>query len=192
MYRSQIYSHLVPSGFVATSDMLSLDLYSCGGVRQPVTGLEAGIEIVFPVRESDPLVYERVQQVLREGRNLSEYVFCSYYDVQRNTLSFEGCALTGVTRVAIKCKCSHMTDYLALVKTQDIETPDYSLFKALSDLSRANLGENRGFIFAIVYTLLYLVVSLILQFIDKRRKNPLFFTRLFFHISRTKFTEQRE
>lgn len=68
-----------------------------------------------------------------------------------------------------------MTDFLVLIRTDDLvatSSHDYGFSKALSELKSANLGDNKGFIFAIVYTILYLVVCLILQFIDKRRKFP--------------------
>lgn len=85
-----------------------------------------------------------------------------------------------------------MTDFMVLVKIQETEATgnNYGLFKALSELSGSNLGDNGGFIFAIIYTILYLVVCLILQFVDKRRKNPLFFSRLFARITGAKIIDK--
>ena len=88
-----------------------------------------------------------------------------------------------------------MTDFLVLVKTEEPEitsSHDYGLSKAFSELSSSNLGANYGFIFAIIYTILYIVVCLILQFADKRRKYPQFFTRLFAFFSGAQIEEQFE
>lgn len=84
-----------------------------------------------------------------------------------------------------------MTDFFVLVNIDmSGASSNYGLFNALSELSDTNLGDNSGFIFAIVYGILYLVVCLIFQFVDKRRKNPLFFSRLFAHITVVKLIEQ--
>ena len=96
---------------------------------------------------------------------------------------------------SIKCACNHMTDCMVLVGTQDsapASSTDYGLFKALSELRGSNLGANGGFIFAIVYSILYLVVGLVLEFVDKRRKNPQFFPRFFACIKGAKLVEQYE
>ena len=194
MYQSHIHKDIVPSGFFQTSDSLSLDMYSCGGVKQPVSDLHSNIVMEFPVKGADPALYEEVHSILREGRNPSDQVYCSFRDEATNSISQEGCSLDELTSEYIKCGCNHMTDFLVLVKTDytGVAVANYGLFKALGELSRSNLRENSGFIFAIVYSILYLFVCLILLFVDKRRKNPNFFSRLFAHITGAKIIEQYE
>ena len=39
MYQTQLFRDLAPTGFIQTSDTVSLDFYSCGGAKQAVSGL---------------------------------------------------------------------------------------------------------------------------------------------------------
>ena len=180
LYKGSLHQGVAPVGFTQASDTFSLDLYSCEQ-KLPVRGLDENIVLEFPINRTDPNTSQQLLSIAN-GSASSDNLLCSFLDTQTGSISSEGCSLLELTTTSIKCACDHLTDFMAFLKSGEdvITSANYNVFRALPELTFANLQRNLGFHFFLGFWSVFLFSLFLLLLLNARRfSHNKFFYKLY-------------
>ena len=135
----------------------------------------------FPINGTDLATSQQLLAMVDENAS-RDNLLCSFLDSQTGSISSEGCSLLELTTTSIKCACDHLTDFMAFLKSGEdvITSANYNVFRALPELTFANLQRNLGFHFFLGFWSVFLFSLFLLLLLNARRfSHNKFFYKLY-------------
>ena len=144
LFDFNIYVPLKEAALRTAGPMLSLRLLLGPNTELPVSGqFEPPIEFCLPLVRSSSLdallsgVFGPSQSTNKENVIANRELSCLYFETGTRSLGGEGCWVKDFSQSEICCECSHLTDFMAFVKSsyQTLEESNYSALFAVTQFS---------------------------------------------------------